>query len=176
MCPNPTDSQWFSAMLNLIHWRGVMIRKRFIWCARWCLFLTVSLISVALSASIMLLSLSKDLPDRSEQLADLVRQNTTMSQQLSEMQLSVDQRLQAQTQQLEHQAQISLRLSRLQRLSLIDAFRVIAVTDSKDSTVVRLQVGDMAQLTSQALENPFDVRSVQPGEYAVIAELVFSDG
>jgi TolA-binding protein len=176
MCPNPTDSQWFSAMLNLIHWRGVMIRKRFIWCARWCLFLTVSLISVALSASIMLLSLSKDLPDRSEQLADLVRQNTTMSQQLSEMQLSVDQRLQAQTQQLEHQAQISLRLSRLQRLSLIDAFRVIAVTDSKDSTVVRLQVGDMAQLRSQALENPFDVRSVQPGEYAVIAELVFSDG
>jgi hypothetical protein len=99
-----------------------------------------------------------------------------MSQQLSEMQLSVDQRLQAQTQQLEHQAQISLRLSRLQRLSLIDAFRVIAVTDSKDSTVVRLQVGDMAQLRSQALENPFDVRSVQPGEYAVIAELVFSDG
>ena len=176
MCHNPTDSQWFSAMLNLIHWRGVMIRKRFIWCARWCLFLTVSLISVALSASIMLLSLSKDLPDRSEQLADLVRQNTTMSQQLSEMQLSVDQRLQAQTQQLEHQAQISLRLSRLQRLSLIDAFRVIAVTDSKDSTVVRLQVGDMAQLRSQALENPFDVRSVQPGEYAVIAELVFSDG
>ena len=176
MCPNPTDSQWFSAMLNLIHWRGVMIRKRFIWCARWCLFLTVSLISVALSASIMLLSLSKDLPDRSEQLADLVRQNTTMSQQLSEMQLSVDQRLQAQTQQLEHQAQISLRLSRLQRLSLIDAFRVIAVTDSKDSTVVRLQVGDMAQLRSQGLENPFDVRSVQPGEYAVIAELVFSDG
>lgn len=176
MCPNPTDSQWFSAMLNLIHWRGVMIRKRFIWCARWCLFLTVSLISVALSASIMLLSLSKDLPDRSEQLADLVRQNTTMSQQLSEMQLSVDQRLQAQTQQLEHQAQISLRLSRLQRLSLIDAFRVIAVTDSKDSTVVRLQVSDMAQLTSQALENPFDVRLVQPGEYAVIAELVFSDG
>ena len=176
MGPNPTDSQWFSAMLNLIHWRGVMIRKRFIWCARWCLFLTVSLISVALSASIMLLSLSKDLPDRSEQLADLVRQNTTMSQQLSEMQLSVDQRLQAQTQQLEHQAQISLRLSRLQRLSLIDAFRVIAVTDSKDSTVVRLQVGDMAQLRSQALENPFDVRSVQPGEYAVIAELVFSDG
>lgn len=176
MCPNPTDSQWFSAMLNLIHWRGVMIRKRFIWCARWCLFLTVSLISVALSASIMLLSLSKDLPDRSEQLADLVRQNTTMSQQLSEMQLSVDQRLQAQTQQLEHQAQISLRLSRLQRLSLMDAFRVIAVTDSKDSTVVRLQVGDMAQLRSQALENPFDVRSVQPGEYAVIAELVFSDG
>lgn len=176
MCPNPTDSQWFSAMLNLIHWRGVMIRKRFIWCARWCLFLTVSLVSVALSASIMLLSLSKDLPDRSEQLADLVRQNTTMSQQLSEMQLSVDQRLQAQTQQLEHQAQISLRLSRLQRLSLIDAFRVIAVTDSKDSTVVRLQVGDMAQLRSQALENPFDVRSVQPGEYAVIAELVFSDG
>jgi TolA-binding protein len=176
MCPNPTDSQWFSAMLNLIHWRGVMIRKRFIWCARWCLFLTVSLISVALSASIMLLSLSKDLPDRSEQLADLIRQNTTMSQQLSEMQLSVDQRLQAQTQQLEHQAQISLRLSRLQRLSLIDAFRVIAVTDSKDSTVVRLQVGDMAQLRSQALENPFDVRSVQPGEYAVIAELVFSDG
>ena len=176
MCPNPTDSQWFSAMLNLIHWRGVMIRKRFIWCARWCLFLTVSLISVALSASIMLLSLSKDLPDRSEQLADLVRQNTTMRQQLSEMQLSVDQRLQAQTQQLEHQAQISLRLSRLQRLSLIDAFRVIAVTDSKDSTVVRLQVGDMAQLRSQALENPFDVRSVQPGEYAVIAELVFSDG
>jgi hypothetical protein len=176
MCPNPTDSQWFSAMLNLIHWRGVMIRKRFIWCARWCLFLTVSLISVALSASIMLLSLSKDLPDRSEQLADLVRQNTTMSQQLSEMQLSVDQRLQAQTQQLEHQAQISLRLSRLQRLSLIDAFRVIAVTDSKDSTVVRLQVGDMAQLRSQALENPFDVRLVQPGEYAVIAELVFSDG
>lgn len=176
MCPNPTDSQWFSAMLNLIHWRGVMIRKRFIWCARWCLFLTVSLISVALSASIMLLSLSKDLPDRSEQLADLVRQNTTMSQQLSEMKLSVDQRLQAQTQQLEHQAQISLRLSRLQRLSLIDAFRVIAVTDSKDSTVVRLQVGDMAQLTSQALENPFDVRLVQPGEYAVIAELVFSDG
>jgi TolA-binding protein len=176
MCPNPTDSQWFSAMLNLIHWRGVMIRKRFIWCARWCLFLTVSLISVALSASIMLLSLSKDLPDRSEQLADLVRQNTTMSQQLREMQLSVDQRLQAQTQQLEHQAQISLRLSRLQRLSLIDAFRVIAVTDSKDSTVVRLQVGDMAQLRSQALENPFDVRSVQPGEYAVIAELVFSDG
>ncbi len=176
MCPNPTDSQWFSAMLNLIHWRGVMIRKRFIWCARWCLFLTVSLISVALSASIMLLSLSKDLPDRSEQLADLVRQNTTMSQQLSEMQLSVDQRLQAQTQQLEHQAQISLRLSRLQRLSLIDAFRVIAVTDSKDSTVVRLQVGDMAQLTSHALENPFDVRLVQPGEYAVIAELVFSDG
>lgn len=176
MCPNPTDSQWFSAMLNLIHWRGVMIRKRFIWCARWCLFLTVSLISVALSASIMLLSLSKDLPDRSEQLADLVRQNTTMSQQLSEMQLSVDQRLQAQAQQLEHQAQISLRLSRLQRLSLIDAFRVIAVTDSKDSTVVRLQVGDMAQLTSQALENPFDVRLVQPGEYAVIAELVFSDG
>jgi TolA-binding protein len=176
MCPNPTDSQWFSAMLNLIHWRGVMIRKRFIWCARWCLFLTVSLISVALSASIMLLSLSKDLPDRSEQLADLVRQNTTMSQQLSEMQLSVDQRFQAQTQQLEHQAQISLRLSRLQRLSLIDAFRVIAVTDSKDSTVVRLQVGDMAQLRSQALENPFDVRSVQPGEYAVIAELVFSDG
>jgi hypothetical protein len=176
MCPNPTDSQWFSAMLNLIHWRGVMIRKRFIWCARWCLFLTVSLISVALSASIMLLSLSKDLPDRSEQLADLVRQNTTMSQQLSEMQLSVDQRLQAQTQQLEHQAQISLRLSRLQRLSLIDAFRVIAVTDSKDSTVVRLQVGDMAQLRSHALENPFDVRSVQPGEYAVIAELVFSDG
>jgi TolA-binding protein len=176
MCPNPTDSQWFSAMLNLIHWRGVMIRKRFIWCARWCLFLTVSLISVALSASIMLLSLSKDLPDRSEQLADLVRQNTIMSQQLSEMQLSVDQRLQAQTQQLEHQAQISLRLSRLQRLSLIDAFRVIAVTDSKDSTVVRLQVGDMAQLRSQALENPFDVRSVQPGEYAVIAELVFSDG
>lgn len=143
MCPNPTDSQWFSAMLNLIHWRGVMIRKRFIWCARWCLFLTVSLISVALSASIMLLSLSKDLPDRSEQLADLVRQNTTMSQQ---------------------------------RLSLIDAFRVIAVTDSKDSTVVRLQVGDMAQLTSQALENPFDVRLAQPGEYAVIAELVFSDG
>ena len=176
MCPNPTDSQWFSAMLNLIHWRGVMIRKRFIWCARWCLFLTVSLISVALSASIMLLSLSKDLPDRSEQLADLVRQNTTMSQQLSEMQLSVDQRLQAQTQQLEHQAQISLRLSRLQRLSLIDAFRVIAVTDSKDSTVVRLQVGDMAQLRSQALENPFDVRLIQPGEYAVIAELVFSDG
>ena len=176
MCPNPTDSQWFSAMLNLIHWRGVMIRKRFIWCARWCLFLTVSLISVALSASIMLLSLSKDLPDRSEQLADLVRQNTTMSQQLSEMQLSVDQRLQAQTQQLEHQAQISLRLSRLQRLSLIDAFRVIAVTDSKDSTVVRLQVGDMAQLRSQALENPFDVRLVQPGEYAVIAELIFSDG
>lgn len=176
MCPNPTDSQWFSAMLNLIHWRGVMIRKRFIWCARWCLFLTVSLISVALSASIMLLSLSKDLPDRSEQLADLVRQNTTMSQQLSEMQLSVDQRLQAQTQQLEHQAQISLRLSRLQRLSLMDAFRVIAVTDSKDSTVVRLQVGDMAQLRSQALENPFDVRLVQPGEYAVIAELVFSDG
>lgn len=176
MCPNPTDSQWFSAMLNLIHWRGVMIRKRFIWCARWCLFLTVSLISVALSASIMLLSLSKDLPDRSEQLADLVRQNTTMSQQLSEMQLSVDQRLQAQTQQLEHQAQISLRLSRLQRLSLIDAFRVIAVTDSKDSTVVRLQVGDMAQLRSQALENPFDIRLVQPGEYAVIAELVFSDG
>ena len=176
MCPNPTDSQWFSAMLNLIHWRGVMIRKRFIWCARWCLFLTVSLISVALSASIMLLSLSKDLPDRSEQLADLVRQNTTMSQQLSEMQLSVDQRLQAQTQQLEHQAQISLRLSRLQRLSLIDAFQVIAVTDSKDSTVVRLQVSDMAQLTSQALENPFDVRLVQPGEYAVIAELVFSDG
>ena len=176
MCPNPTDSQWFSAMLNLIHWRGVMIRKRFIWCARWCLFLTVSLISVALSASIMLLSLSKDLPDRSEQLADLVRQNTTMSQQLSEMQLSVDQRLQAQTQQLEHQAQISLRLSRLQSLSLMDAFRVIAVTDSKDSTVVRLQVGDMAQLRSQALENPFDVRSVQPGEYAVIAELVFSDG
>jgi hypothetical protein len=176
MCPNPTDSQWFSAMLNLIHWRGVMIRKRFIWCARWCLFLTVSLISVALSASIMLLSLSKDLPDRSEQLADLVRQNTTMSQQLSEMQLSVDQRLQAQTQQLEHQAQISLRLSRLQRLSLIDAFRVIAVTDSKDSTVVRLQVGDMAQLRSQALGNPFDVRLVQPGEYAVIAELVFSDG
>ena len=176
MCPNPTDSQWFSAMLNLIHWRGVMIRKRFIWCARWCLFLTVSLISVALSASIMLLSLSKDLPDRSEQLADLVRQNTTMSQQLSEMQLSVDQRLQAQTQQLEHQAQISLRLSRLQRLSLVDAFRVIAVPDSKDSTVVRLQVGDMAQLRSQALENPFDVRSVQPGEYAVIAELVFSDG
>ena len=176
MCPNPTDSQWFSAMLNLIHWRGVMIRKRFIWCARWCLFLTVSLISVALSASIMLLSLSKDLPDRSEQLADLARQNTTMSQQLSEMQLSVDQRLQAQTQQLEHQAQISLRLSRLQRLSLIDAFRVIAVTDSKNSTVVRLQVGDMAQLTSQALENPFDVRLVQPGEYAVIAELVFSDG
>jgi hypothetical protein len=176
MCPNPTDSQWFSAMLNLIHWRGVMIRKRFIWCARWCLFLTVSLISVALSASIMLLSLSKDLPDRSEQLADLVRQNTTMSQQLREMQLSVDQRLQAQTQQLEHQAQISLRLSRLQRLSLIDAFRVIAVTDSKDSTVVRLQVGKMAQLRSQALENPFDVRLVQPGEYAVIAELVFSDG
>lgn len=176
MCPNPTDSQWFSVMLNLIHWRGVMIRKRFIWCARWCLFLTVSLISVALSASIMLLSLSKDLPDRSEQLADLVRQNTTMSQQLREMQLSVDQRLQAQTQQLEHQAQISLRLSRLQRLSLIDAFRVIAVTDSKDSTVVRLQVGDMAQLRSQALENPFDVRLVQPGEYAVIAELVFSDG
>lgn len=176
MCPNPTDSQWFSAMLNLIHWRGVMIRKRFIWCARWCLFLTVSLISVALSASIMLLSLSKDLPDRSEQLADLVRQNTTMSQQLREMQLSVDQRLQAQTQQLEHQAQISLRLSRLQRLSLIDAFRVIAVTDSKDSTVVRLQVGDMAQLRSQALENPFDIRLVQPGEYAVIAELVFSDG
>ena len=176
MCPNPTDSQWFSAMLNLIHWRGVMIRKRFIWCARWCLFLTVSLISVALSASIMLLSLSKDLPDRSEQLADLARQNTTMSQQLSEMQLSVDQRLQAQTQQLEHQAQISLRLSRLQRLSLIDAFRVIAVTDSKNSTVVRLQVGDMAQLTSQALEHPFDVRLIQPGEYAVIAELVFSDG
>ena len=176
MCPNPTDSQWFSAMLNLIHWRGVMIRKRFIWCARWCLFLTVSLISVALSASIMLLSLSKDLPDQSEQLADLVHQNTTMSQQLNEMQLSVDQRLQAQTQQLEHQAQISLRLSRLQRLSLIDAFRVIAVTDSKDSNVVRLQVGDMAQLTSQALENSFDVRLVQPGEYAVIAELVFSDG
>ena len=176
MCPNPTDSQWFSAMLNLIHWRGVMIRKRFIWCARWCLFLTVSLISVALSASIMLLSLSKDLPDQSEQLADLIHQNTTMSQQLNEMQLSVDQRLQAQTQQLEHQAQISLRLSRLQRLSLIDAFRVIAVTDSKDSNVVRLQVGDMAQLTSQALENSFDVRLVQPGEYAVIAELVFSDG
>ena len=176
MCPNPTDSQWFSAMLNLIHWRGVMIRKRFIWCARWCLFLTVSLISVALSASIMLLSLSKDLPDQSEQLADLIHQNTTMSQQLNEMQLSVDQRLQARTQQLEHQSQISLRLSRLQRLSLIDAFRVIAVTDSKDSTVVRLQVGDMAQLRSQALENPFDVRSVQPGEYAVIAELVFSDG
>ena len=176
MCPNPTDSKWFSAMLNLIHWRGVMIRKRFIWCARWCLFLTVSLISVALSASIMMLSLSKDLPDQSEQLADLVRQNTTMSQQLSEMQLSVDQRLQAQTQQLEHQAQISLRLSRLQRLSLIDAFRVIAVTDSKNSTVVRLQVGDMAQLTSQALENPFDVRLIQPGEYAVITELVFSDG
>ena len=176
MCPNPTDSQWFSAMLNLIHWRGVMIRKRFIWCARWCLFLTVSLISVALSASIMLLSLSKDLPDRSEQLADLARQNTTMSQQLSEMQLSVDQRLQAQTEQLEHQAHISLRLSRLQRLSSIDAFRVIAVTDSKNSTVVRLQVGDMAQLTSQALENPFDVRLIQPGEYAVITELVFSDG
>ena len=176
MCPNPTDSQWFSAMLNLIHWRGVMIRKRFTWCARWYLFLTVSLISVALSASIMMLSLSKDLPDQSEQLADLVRQNTTMSQQLSEMQLSVDQRLQAQTQQLEHQAQISLRLSRLQRLSLIDAFRVIAVTDSKNSTVVRLQVGDMAQLTSQALENPFDVRLIQPGEYAVITELVFSDG
>lgn len=176
MCPNPTDSKWFSAMLNLIHWRGVMIRKRFTWCARWYLFLTVSLISVALSASIMMLSLSKDLPDQSEQLADLVRQNTTMSQQLSEMQLSVDQRLQAQTQQLEHQAQISLRLSRLQRLSLIDAFRVIAVTDSKNSTVVRLQVGDMAQLTSQALENPFDVRLIQPGEYAVITELVFSDG
>ena len=124
----------------------------------------------------MMLSLSKDLPDQSEQLADLVRQNTTMSQQLSEMQLSVDQRLQAQAQQLEHQAQISLRLSRLQRLSLIDAFRVIAVTDSKNSMIVRLQVGDMAQLTSQTLENPFDVRLVQPGENAVIAELVFSDG
>jgi hypothetical protein len=34
----------------------------------------------------------------------------------------------------------------------------------------------MAQLTSHALENPFDVRLAQPGEYAVIAELVFSDG
>ena len=163
-------------MLNLIHWRGVMIRKRFIWCARWCLFLTLSLVSVALSASIMLLSLSKDLPDQTEQLADLVRQNTTMSQQLNEMQLSVDQRLQAQTSQLEHQEHLSLRLSRLQRLSLIDAFRVISVTDTKNSTVVRLQIGDLAQLTSQPLENPFDVRLVQPGEHAVIAELVFSDG
>jgi len=99
-----------------------------------------------------------------------------MSQQLNEMQLSVDQRLQAQTSQLEHQEHLSLRLSRLQRLSLIDAFRVISVTDTKKSTVVRLQIGDLAQLTSQLLENPFDVRLVQPGEHAVIAELVFSDG
>jgi hypothetical protein len=59
---------------------------------------------------------------------------------------------------------------------LIDAFRVISVIDTKNSTVVRLQIGDLAQLTSQPLENPFDVRLVQPGEHAVIAELVFSDG
>jgi hypothetical protein len=57
-------------VLNLTHWRGALIRQRYLWCVRWCVFLTLSLGSVALSAWVMLSSLIQDLSQLDQMVSD----------------------------------------------------------------------------------------------------------
>lgn len=163
-------------MLNLTHWRGSLIRKRYLWCLRWCAFLTISLGSVALSAWVMLASLIQDLPNQSAKLEVLRQTNDQLAADLMadrELVNALTESIDGQGQQV---AQLSSRLMRLDQLSVVGSLRLISVVDESAKTTVRIQLGDLSQLDQMVTHSGFNVRSVDPGVHAVVAELELSDG
>ena len=162
-------------MLNLTHWRGSLIRKRYLWCLRWCAFLTISLGSVALSAWVMLASLIQDLPNQSAKLDVLRQTNDQLAADLMadrELVNALTESIDGQRQQV---AQLSSRLMRLDQLSVVGSLRLISVVDESAKTTVRIQLGDLCQLDQLVTHSAFIVRSVDPGVHAVVAELELSD-
>mgnify|MGYP007121424993 CR=1 FL=1 len=162
-------------MLNLTHWRGSLIRKRYLWCLRWCAFLTISLGSVALSAWVMLASLIQDLPNQSAKLEVLRQTNDQLAADLMadrELVNALTESIDGQGQQV---AQLSSRLMRLDQLSVVGSLRLISVVDESAKTTVRIQLGDLSQLDQMVTHSAFMVRSVDPGVHAVVAELELSD-
>ena len=163
-------------MLNLTHWRGALIRQRYLWCVRWCVFLTLSLGSVALSAWVMLSSLIQDLPNQTEELKRLRQSNDALADELvtdREFVMALAQSIEIQEQQT---AQLSSRLARLHPVGHLGSLRLLSIVDDRSKTTIRLQLGDLSQLDQMVSDSPFIVRSIDPGIHAVVAEVELSDG
>jgi len=163
-------------VLNLTHWRGSLIRKRYLWCLRWCAFLTLSLGSVALSAWVMLASLIQDLPNQSDELELLRQANDQLAFDLMADDKLVNELAQSVEIQEQQVAHLSSRLTRLERLSVLGSLRLMSVVDEPTKTTVRVQLGDLSQLDRADASPALIVRSIDPGIHAVVAELEISDG
>ena len=158
-------------MLNLTHWRGALIRQRYLWCVRWCVFLTLSLGSVALSAWVMLSSLIQDLPNQTEELRRLRQSNDALAIDLVADRELVAELVQSIDIQEQHAAQLSSRLARLHPMGDIGSLRLLSIVDDRSKTTIRLQLGDLSQLNQMVSDSVFVVRSIDPDVHAVVAEV-----
>ena len=163
-------------MLNLADWRGALIRKRITWCLRWCLLLTVSLGSVALSAWLMLGSLVEDLPSQSGELMSLRISNDRLAADITHIQRQLKESENSIDANRSFRNQLQRRLDRINLLADVGPARMLSMVDRETKTSVHLQLGHLAQLNRLNGRVNLHIRSVESSAHWVVTEVEFVDG